>query len=230
MQNALRYTILEASVGPIYVAYGPGGVRFVTAGRNVAAFEADCESEVGLRPVRDPNSPADLARRILNHFEGRRRFDGPFDLSGLTEFQQKVLAKLCEIPRGEVRPYGWVAREIGVPDAVRAVGSACAKNPVAFLIPCHRVVRIDGHIGNYSAGGPAMKRRMLEHEGVDVARLEGLAGRGIRFQGSRNTKIFCLPTCHSMRHMHLENMVFFPSSVEAEAKGYRPCKLCRPAA
>jgi O-6-methylguanine DNA methyltransferase len=229
VEHALRYTILETPVGPLYVAYSPTGVCYATSRRNAAAFEAECEAEVGARPVRDPRPPAALARRIRDHLEGRRRFDGPFDLAGLTGFQQEVLAKLCEIPRGEVRPYGWVAREIGAPDAVRAVGSACARNPVAFLIPCHRVVRTDGRIGNYSAGGPAMKRRILAHEGADVARLAALAGRGIRFRGSRSTKLFCLPTCHAMRHRPLEDAVFFGSPAEARARGYRPCQRCRPA-
>ena len=68
-----------------------------------------------------------------------------------------MLTKTLEIPSGEVRPYGWVAREIGRPKAVRAVGSALGRNPVPVLIPCHRVVRSDGHVGNYGLGVP-MKR------------------------------------------------------------------------
>ena len=73
-----------------------------------------------------------------------------YDLDALTEFERAVLAKALEIPAGEVRPYGWIAREIGRPKAVRAVGTALGRNPVPLLIPCHRVVRSDGRIGNYA--------------------------------------------------------------------------------
>ena len=66
------------------------------------------------------------------------------------EFERAVLEKALEIPRGEVRPYSWIASEIGRPKAVRAVGSALAHNPVPLVMPCHRVVRADGMIGQYS--------------------------------------------------------------------------------
>src|SRR5207245_5306709 len=68
-----------------------------------------------------------------------------FDLRSVTEFERAVLLKALEIPQGEIRTYGWIAAQIGQPLAVRAVGSALRKNPVPVLIPCHRVVRTDGH-------------------------------------------------------------------------------------
>ncbi|MER3421295.1 MAG: cysteine methyltransferase, partial [Chloroflexota bacterium] len=85
--------------------------------------------------------------------------------------QRRVLEKTAEIPRGEVRPYAWVAREIGAPGAVRAVGTALGHNPIPFIIPCHRVVRADGSLGEYSGGGPAVKARVLAYEGVPLAEL-----------------------------------------------------------
>jgi O-6-methylguanine DNA methyltransferase len=81
--------------------------------------------------------------------------------------QQFVLAKLLEIPRAQVRSYAWVAKEIGNPRAVRAVASAIGKNPIPILIPCHRVVRSDGQIGEFIFG-PMFKHRLLENEGVSV--------------------------------------------------------------
>ena len=77
---------------------------------------------------------------------GRRRVRLQFDLRRLSPFERDVLRKTLEIPRGEARTYGWIAREIGRPGAVRAVGSALNKNPIPLLIPCHRVVRSDGQI------------------------------------------------------------------------------------
>jgi methylated-DNA-[protein]-cysteine S-methyltransferase len=79
-----------------------------------------------------------------------------------------VLLKAREIPRGEVRTYGWVAAQIGRPLAVRAVGTALRKNPVPVFIPCHRVVRSNGQLGQYALGGTEQKAAILSAEGVDV--------------------------------------------------------------
>jgi O-6-methylguanine DNA methyltransferase len=133
-----------------------------------------------------------------------------------------------EIPYGEVRPYSWVAREIGRPKAVRAVGSALAGNPVTFVIPCHRVVRADGHIGNYGAGGPEAKREVLGLEGVDTGELEQMAGRGVRYTGSDSTNIYCYPSCRHARRTMSKHEVRFRSAEEAHEAGYRPCRVCRP--
>ena len=94
------------------------------------------------------------ARAIARRLAGDRRVRIPLDLRGHTPFEVAVWMKALEIPRGEVRPYGWIAAEIGKPKAVRAVGTALAHNPVPLVVPCHRVVRSDGMIGQYSMGGP----------------------------------------------------------------------------
>jgi O-6-methylguanine DNA methyltransferase len=137
--------------------------------------------------------------------------------------------KTAQIPRGQVRTYSWVAREIGRPAAVRAVGTALANNPIPVLIPCHRVIRTDGVIGNYGAGGTEAKKQILAAEGVDPAEMERLAKARVRFFGSRTTHIFCLPTCHHARRVQARYQLQFHSEGEARAKGYRPCKVCRPA-
>src|SRR5262249_8294568 len=84
-----------------------------------------------------------------------------------TSFQKKVWKALLEIPEGEVRTYGWIAQKIGHPKAVRAVGSAVAKNPLVPDVPCHRVIRSDGSLGGYSGeGGIEAKRALLKKEGA----------------------------------------------------------------
>jgi len=89
----------------------------------------------------------------------------PVKLSTGTPFQRKVWRALLKIPRGETRSYAWVARQIGQPNAVRAVANACGANPAPILVPCHRVIASDGSLGGYG-GGLAMKRRLLKLEGA----------------------------------------------------------------
>ena len=113
------------------------------------------------RPLRRSGLPRPVGRALESG-------DGTgldYDLRGITDYWRAVLVITLGIPRGEVRSYTWVAAAAGRPRAVRAAGSALAANPVPLLIPCHRVVRLDGHIGNYGLGGPPVKRLLLGHEG-----------------------------------------------------------------
>src|SRR5690348_4774065 len=196
------YALFETVLGPVYVAWNRLGVSAAMRAPSAAEFEAWFGREVGRALVR-VEPPADLADKIQDQLEGKRRMQ--FDLRGLTPFSQAVLRKTLEIRRGEVRPYGWIAREIGHPAAVRAVGTALANNPIPYFIPCHRVVRSDGVIGNYGGGGPEAKKQILSLEGVQLARLQRLAQSGYRYEGIKSTKIFCFPTCYHGRHAREEN-------------------------
>ena len=131
----------------------------------------------GVRPMPDPRLPEDMAEQILDSLAGRRRFSGRIDLSHLTPFQRRVLQKIRTIPAGQVRSYRWVAKAIGAERAVRAVGTALAKNPVPLLVPCHRVIRSDGRLGEYSGGGPSVKAKLLAFEGADLEDLTRLRSR-----------------------------------------------------
>ncbi len=224
-----RYAILTTPIGTVYVAYRGRTVYAVGVGTDDETFEHRCLQRFGICPQREAEAPAWLATRVHNHLAGRRAFKDAVDLPGLTPFQQRVLHKVREIPRGEVRTYAWVAREIGFPRAVRAVGAALKKNPLPLLIPCHRVIHSAGGLGEYAAGGPECKQRLLTFEGVDLAELTALMQRGLRFRGSRNTHIFCFPTCYSRKWAKDRHTVYFASAAEARRAGYRPCKLCRPA-
>ena len=221
------YARFETVLGTVYVAWNRQGISAASRSASAAEFEAWFRKDVG-RPVVEAAAPPDLAEKIEDELQGRRRMR--FDLRGLTTFEQAVLRKTREIPRGEIRPYGWIAREIGHPAAVRAVGTALANNPIPYFIPCHRVVRTDGKIGNYGGGGPEAKRAILTLEGVRLNRLAELARAGIRYQGVKTTKIFCFPTCHTGRRALEKNIVWLHDEASARAAGYRPCKVCRPAA
>ena len=173
-------------------------------------------------------APRAWAGRIPEAIERGTPGTLPIDLASVTDFQAQVLRATATIPKGEVRPYGWVAREVHRPKAVRAVGSAVARNPIPLIIPCHRVVRTDGHIGNYSLGGPHNKLDLLTHEGAAPDHLEELAGHGVRVQGNSSTGIFCHPTCSAIRRSKPSNVVDFHSASSAAEAGFRPCLICRP--
>src|SRR2546427_1142688 len=222
-----EYARFDTVIGAVFVAWNRSGVSAAARSNSAHEFEEYFRAEVGRRPLRPGTPSPEMAHRITDELSGKRTLR--FDLRGLTEFEQAVLRKAREIPYGQVRPYSWVAREIGHPSAVRAVGTALANNPIPYFIPCHRVVRTDGQIGNYGGGGPEAKRAILTMEGVRLTRLQEMAKAGFRYQGVRTTKIFCFPTCYTGRHALEKNFVFFHDEEEARAAGYRPCKDCRPA-
>jgi O-6-methylguanine DNA methyltransferase len=222
------YWRLESPVGTVFIAHSPAGISMVTRAKSPAEFEAAFRRLHG-RPVFPEThaAPAGIRARVQKP-QGRGARDLSFDLRELSEFERAVLLKALEIPPGEVRPYSWIAREIGHPGAVRAAGSALAKNPVPLLIPCHRVVRSDGHIGKYSLGGPRNKRTLLEIEGAQPETLERLAASGVRYLGNAEQKHYCYPTCGGITHLILTNSVRFHDAREAAAAGFHPCEDCRP--
>jgi O-6-methylguanine DNA methyltransferase len=158
-----RFALLETALGPVFVAWNRYGVSAVMKTATPEEF-ADRFRE---RFRRSPRFAETLPARMTEQKQ--------FDLRSVTEFERAVLLKAFEIPRGEVRTYGWIAAEIGHPAAVRAVGTALRKNPVPVLIPCHRVVRSDGHIGQYALGGSDAKRTILASEGLESEEINRLA-------------------------------------------------------
>lgn len=218
------YDFYDSAIGQVIVTFNPRGVSSVDI---ADGFEDRYKERFG-RALMRAEAPADWRRHIPEAIERGAPGRLPVDLRSVTEFQKDVLLKTATIPRGEVRPYGWVAYEIQRPRAVRAVGSAVARNPIPLIIPCHRVVRTDGHIGNYSLGGPHNKLDLLEHEGARPGELEELASKHVRVRGNSSTGIYCNPTCAAIRRSRASNVVDFHSTAEADAAGYRPCKLCRP--
>lgn len=217
---------MKSSIGPLWIAASREGITAVDMADSAEEFMSRYRSRFG-REIRLTETPPErLARAIDRLLAGDRRSAPPFDLSHSTPFEAAVLRQALEIPRGQVRPYNWIAQQIGSPKASRAVGSALAGNPVPVLIPCHRVVRGDGVIGNYIFGTD-VKRSLLTEEQANIDRLEAFGKQGIRFVGSDTTHIFCFPTCRYQPSP--EHLQMFHSEAEARARGYRPCKVCRPA-
>lgn len=225
---AERYLSMQTPIGLVYVAFNGDRVSGVAPAQDDRAFEQTYHARTGKTARRAETAPPGLLEAI------RRQLDGQpaglsLDLRALSEFERAVLLKALEIPRGEVRPYGWIAREIGRPGAVRAVGSALNKNPMPLLIPCHRVVRSDGQIGEYAFGAP-LKRKILASEGLDLERIERLAQAGIRYFADPKGRSFCLPTCSWVLEQPDGALLPLRSLHAALAEGYAPCSECRPAA
>lgn len=119
----------------------------------------------GCRPEnQDSNGLADLTHGLDRYFRGDAlNFTGKLDLSGSTDFERSVWKVVRSIPRGQTRSYGWIAKQVGLPKAARAVGNAVGKNPVPIVVPCHRVIRGDGTLGGFG-GGIETKKFLLRLE------------------------------------------------------------------
>jgi O-6-methylguanine DNA methyltransferase len=207
--TAARASARETSrlLGKISIQATPDGVSLIRAGR------LDQPATAAARRV------AERARvELAEYFQGKRAFFSvPVDLSGAPDFQKKVLTAARRIPFGEVRPYAWVAERIGHPRAVRAVGTALGRNPVPFIVPCHRVLQTGGGLGGYLFGTD-VKSRLLSLERTTPV-----------YEGCTSTHIVCRVGCVHGRHMRPDNRVVFASVEDARSIGYRPCKVCKPA-
>lgn len=222
-----EYVRAQGPLGHLFVAFNETGVCHVlnveSVGDDPAEFAAWHRRRFG-RAVRPGRRVTGLVTALRT---GRAR-SLDYDLRGLSPFQQSALRATFRIPRGEIRSYGWVAREIGEPNAVTAVTETLTQNPVPVLVPCHRVVRDDGRLGDHALGG-GTKRELLLAEGVLPEELTLLARTGFHYLGSDTTNIYCFPTCHNARRITKPHQVPFQSTTDAAAAGYRPCKQCRPA-
>lgn len=157
MSHGTRYTLIDSPVGALLLARNGDGVSALqfTRGRQPAEARAEW--------VRDDAAFADVAAELAEYFDGARdTFTLQIAPRG-TPFQQRVWGELCRIPYGETISYGELARRIGQPQAVRAVGLANGANPIAIVIPCHRVIGANGTLTGYG-GGLANKRFLLDLE------------------------------------------------------------------
>jgi methylated-DNA-[protein]-cysteine S-methyltransferase len=161
----VAYMTIDSPVGTLLLAATPKGL--VRVAYDVEDHDRVLETltqRISPRVLRAPKR-LDAAARELDEYFGRKRqaFDLPLDLSLSRGFRQLVQRHLPEIGYGQTRTYGQVAELVGNRKAVRAVGSACATNPLPVVVPCHRVLKADGTPGGY-VGGPAAKMALLRLE------------------------------------------------------------------
>ncbi len=164
-----EYWIFETLLGPACVAAGSQGIKYLLlpgwpAGKMAAEIESIFEDA---RPGKAmPALVRDAVELVQEYFKGNMpRKSVALDLSGLTDFQRRVLKAAMGIKPGETRSYSWVAEKAGRAKSCRAAAQALAMNPVPLFIPCHRVVGKDGSLTGFSSpGGLGLKRFMLELE------------------------------------------------------------------
>jgi AraC family transcriptional regulator of adaptative response/methylated-DNA-[protein]-cysteine methyltransferase len=163
----IGYTIASCDFGRILVAATDRGVSAVRFGARDAALERMLRDEYPAAQIaRDDSAMRPWLEGVLRTVSGDETQPHlPLDIRA-TAFRLRVWDALRRIPRGETRTYAEIAAEIGEPKAVRAVGTACGKNPVPLVVPCHRVVKSNGELGQYGMGGTKVKQRLLEGEGA----------------------------------------------------------------
>lgn len=166
---SVGYDVLDSPVGPLWVAVGPRGVATIHFGAEPSDAELRRVVRLfGAGIVPDRRRAAPLARELDEYFAGRRRaFETPFDLRGITPFQERVLRALTRVGYGDLTTYAAVARRAGNDRASRAAGAAVGMNPIPIVVPCHRVVASDGTLGGYG-GGLDAKRYLLAIERAEV--------------------------------------------------------------
>ena len=156
----------DTPVGLIGLAAVPAGLRRLDYIRGEDPFVERLLALFPDRPVERSNALDPVRRELERYFAGRRfTFDTRVDLSGLTPFQRQVLGETVKVPAGQYTTYSRLAASAGRPRAARAAGNALHDNPVAIIVPCHRVLRGDGSLGGY-AGGLDAKAWLLRHEGA----------------------------------------------------------------
>ncbi len=175
----IRYTIVDSPLGRLLVAATEKGISAVSIGKSDTALKAALYGEYQAAEIR--RDEAGLGRYVsalLKYLAGKQpNLSLPLDVQ-VTAFQWLVYEVLRAIPYGQTRSYAEVAASIGHPGAVRAVARACASNPTALLIPCHRVVRKDGQLGGYR-WGTETKRALLAREKIAGQSLQAGASAGI---------------------------------------------------
>ncbi|HZA19041.1 MAG TPA: methylated-DNA--[protein]-cysteine S-methyltransferase [Pseudonocardiaceae bacterium] len=224
-----RWVRVPGPIGSLYVAFTEAGIAYVRTGDAVGDSDAEFTAAFRVRFARPMRPGTRPPAGLLPALRTGRVSALRFDFSGLGDFDQAVLAAAATIPRGEVRPYRWIAEQLGRPGAVRAVGSALGRNPVPVLIGCHRVIRSDGAVGDYVFGAKT-KSRLLAVEGANLGEVRELARHGVRYLASDTTGVVCFPSCSHVRRITPVHRQGFASVAAAQLAGYRPCRHCQPTA
>jgi methylated-DNA-[protein]-cysteine S-methyltransferase len=224
-----RVAVIESSIGRLLAAQSSRGLvalRFMDSDDTASVLTA-------VRRRFDVVGDDAVAAEIRDEIERLMHGDvgaisaRAVDLSLVeSDFQRRALVRLRRVPAGSVISYQGLAAAIGVPSGQRAVGNTVASNPVPIYVPCHRVIRSDGSLGNYG-GGPERKLKLLRAEGFSVDLQRRVPPDAV--YGHWVSHIFCRPTCSAVRRAERRQWLIFANPERAQRFGMRACKLCHPA-
>ncbi len=170
-ENAILYgSLTHPTINNLFVAIRSNKIVALDFGITEDEFITRTESQLDAPVYFGPAETSSALAQVQAYLDGQRMvFELPTDISILTDFQQQVLQATLQIPRGRIATYLDIARKIGNPKAVRAVGQALGRNPIPIVIPCHRVIASNGSLGGYSGGGGLeTKVKLLQLEGAMV--------------------------------------------------------------
>ncbi|MBI2767261.1 MAG: methylated-DNA--[protein]-cysteine S-methyltransferase [Chloroflexi bacterium] len=161
----LTMVVTDTAMGWAGVALSPAGIRYATLFHRTEQAAIGELQAFGARAADDPRA-AEVTALLQGYARGEASLDDyPVDLPPCSAFQRETWLALREIPRGETRSYGWLARRMGDANAARAIGAMVGSNPIPLWLPCHRVVASDGTLHGFGGGLP-MKLALLELEGA----------------------------------------------------------------
>jgi methylated-DNA-[protein]-cysteine S-methyltransferase len=164
MARKLTYTLFQTKQGWMGILASPAGILTVTLPQTTRQQAFSSLGQQAEQAILSPEVFSDLTRRFQDYYSGKKTvFPDKLDFSDATAFQKQVWQAAQLIPHGETRSYGWLAKQIGKPQAARAVGQALGKNPFLIIVPCHRVIAGDGTLGGFGCGLPA-KQKLLKLE------------------------------------------------------------------
>jgi len=225
----VRVAVIDSGIGRLLAAHSTRGLvalRFMDGDDSADVLAA-------LRRRFDVIEDHSLAAEIGGEIEALMGGDPSaisaraVDLSLVeSDFQRRALSRLRRVPAGSVISYQALAAAVGVPSGQRAIGNTVASNPIPIYVPCHRVIRSDGSLGNYG-GGPERKLKLLRAEGFAVDVRRRMPAEAV--YGHWSSRIYCRPTCTAVHRADRRKWLIFADSERARRFGMRACKLCRPA-
>ena len=224
-----RVAVIDSGIGRLMAAESARGLvalRFMDSEDTTALVTALRQR---FDVVEDEAVAADIGSEIERLLKGDSNAISAraVDLSLVeSDFQRRALKRLRRVPAGSVISYQGLAAALGVASAQRAIGNTVASNPVPIYVPCHRVIRSDGSIGNYG-GGAERKLKLLRAEGFGVNRQRRVPPEAV--YGHWGSRIFCRPNCTSVQRTERRQWLIFADPERARRFGMRACKICRPA-
>jgi methylated-DNA-[protein]-cysteine S-methyltransferase len=220
--------ITPTPLGSLLVAEGPRGllmVRYLAPGEGAQAIGVMREK---FDPVEDQRVADRVGWEVGSYLRGdQAALKSKIDLALVqSDFHRTALSRLREVPVGALITYSALANQAHAPAAQRAIGNAMGSNILPIYVPCHRVIRSDGFVGNYT-GGADRKLKLLRAEGFDKFDSRMHVTKQSLF-GHRKTRIYCRQDCRAARRANPLNAMIFADAAHARASGLRACRLCRP--